>query len=120
MLEINYTCKCFAIGILLLTVSCATTNTDKSTDGNACSENLEFKAIYFGHIKNVENSVTKNQDESFRRSLNFISNYSKVSFESMANYAKTYPYGTFMEDRKKWLEWYEANKCNNIQLKDSL
>ncbi|MDP2162135.1 MAG: hypothetical protein Q8K02_16770 [Flavobacterium sp.] len=36
------------------------------------------------------------------------------------NYSRTYPIGVFEDDLIQWKEWYEENKCNNIQLKNSL
>ena len=101
-------------------VSCSTMNRPKSVEDKGCIENLGFKKTYFEHIENVENLITKTQNESFHKSLDFISKYSKVSYESMANYARTYSYGAFIVDKKKWLEWYEDNKCKNIQFRDSL
>jgi hypothetical protein len=85
-----------------------------------CVENLEFKKVYFENIQNVENLLMKQQNESFHKSLKFISKYSKVSFEKMLNYAHIYPGSTFESDKIVWMKWYEENKCNNIQFKDTL
>ncbi|MWB94191.1 hypothetical protein GON26_07440 [Flavobacterium sp. GA093] len=82
-----------------------------------CNENIAFKNTYFENIKNVENLIYKEQNESFHNSLKFISQYSHVSYESMANYSRTYPGGIFENDKKLWIKWYEENKCNNIQFK---
>lgn len=62
--------------------------------------------------------IDKHQDESFHNSLKFIAKYSVVSFESMTNYAGTYPNGIFEKDEKIWLEWYQNNKCGNLELKE--
>ena len=99
-----------------------------------CNENLVFKKIFFEKIKNVdtymigetdiknlndvENFFTQERVDLFDSSLLFISKYSKVSYESMLNYARSYPYDTYKNDRVNWLKWYDENKCNNIQLKD--
>jgi hypothetical protein len=117
---INKLFKNFTIFGLLLFVRCSPLNKAKPVEDKGCNENVEFKKAYFENIQNVENLITKSQNQSFHKSLNFISKYSKVSFGSMANYARTYPYGSFEEDKKKLLEWYEDNKCKNIQFKDSL
>ncbi|WP_294732520.1 hypothetical protein [uncultured Flavobacterium sp.] len=61
--------------------------------------------------------MTKVKNESFDSSLKFISKYTHVSFNSMNNYARTYPLGIFEKDKEGWLKWYEENKCNNIQFK---
>lgn len=99
-----------------------------------CNENLVFKKIFFEKIKNVdtfmigetdiknlndvENFFTQERVDLFDSSLLFISKYSKVSYESMLNYARSYPYDTYKNDRANWTKWYDENKCNNIQLKD--
>ncbi|RYE53472.1 MAG: hypothetical protein EOP48_14315 [Sphingobacteriales bacterium] len=115
---INSISKYFTIGALWLLVGCSSLRQSKATDEKACNENLEFKKTFFDNIQNVENLITKVQNESFKKSLDFISKYSEVSYESMANYARTYPYGAFENDKKKWLKWYEDNKCKNIQYKE--
>jgi hypothetical protein len=38
----------------------------------------------------------------------------------MLNYAHIYPGSTFESDKIVWMKWYEENKCNNIQFKDTL
>lgn len=65
----------------------------------------------------LKNLIYEVQGESLKNSLKFIGKYTDVSFESMTNYAGTYPSGIFFEDKKVWLNWYEDNKCDNIQLK---
>ncbi|VXB67158.1 MULTISPECIES: hypothetical protein [Chryseobacterium] len=82
-----------------------------------CTENLYFKEEFFNNIKVVESLIYKIQNEEFLNSLKFISKYAHVSTESMANYSRTYPGGYYEEDRKKWISWYDKNKCKNIQFK---
>jgi hypothetical protein len=101
--------------ILSLLFSCSSTRTFQ-TNGN-CVENKEFKKCFFSNIENIENNTTKTQDQSFKNSLKFLSQYVHVSFESTLNYANTYPVGTFKKDKENWLKWYEENKCNNIKVK---
>ncbi|PKH50939.1 hypothetical protein CXF68_09695 [Tenacibaculum sp. Bg11-29] len=103
-------------GITMLTFSCSSSK--QSLKKTSCNENLNFKKAFFENVENVENLIDKNQNESFRNSLNFIGKYTKVSFESMTNYAGTYPIGIFEKDKKEWLEWYEKNKCMNIEFKE--
>ncbi len=106
------------IGILTILVSCSSSNKVISENGIVCKENLVFKKVFFENIQNVENLLYEIQGESLKNSLNFIGKYTKVSFESMANYAHTYLAGVFFEDKKVWLKWYEDNKCKNIQFKE--
>lgn len=63
--------------------------------------------------------INLSQDSTFRKSVIFISNYAPVSVENIMNYARIYPTGVFKEDLKNWLQWYEENKCKNIQFKSS-
>jgi hypothetical protein len=108
----------FFILIFLLLVNCKSIkkSNNLSVDGN-CIENLDFKNEYFYNIKIIDSLIEKNQNTQFSRSLKFMSNYSHVSFESTLNYARLYPIGAYERDRKGWLDWYEKNKCYNIQFK---
>jgi hypothetical protein len=110
----------FLIVVLLLLINCANSvkkSSNVSVNGS-CVENLDFKAEYFRNIQTVGNYFSQQESpEKTYDALKFIAKYSKVSFEDMLNYAKTYPYATYEKDRKGWLEWYEKNKCNNIQFK---
>lgn len=87
-----------------------------STNGE-CIENVDFKKEYFLNIKMIDSLIYKNQNDQFKKSLQFMSKYSHVSFESTLNYARLYTGGAYEKDRKVWLDWYEKNKCNNIQFK---
>ena len=102
---------------LLLFVSCSSTKNIESKNDIFCNENLEFKNGFFKNVRNVETLIDKNQNESFKNSLKFIAKYTELSFDSMLNYAGTYPIGVFESDKKVWLEWYEKNKCQNLQFK---
>ena len=106
------------IGIFTILISCSSTNNVISENGINCKENLDFKKVFFENIKNVENLIYEVQGESLKNSLKFIGKYTDVSFESMSNYAGTYPSGIFESDKKIWLEWYEKNKCLNIRIKE--
>jgi len=123
-------------GLLVLGFTVISCSPSRQIDSvkSLCDENLAFKKIFFNNVQNIDSAMTKQFDnidevdsywtdkriKSFQRSLKFISNYSKVSFESMLNYNQSYPYGIFEEDRKKWINWYEDNKCRNIQFKDTI
>ena len=114
-IEKNMKFSLFLSLFLVILYSCSSTK-QKSAKKD-CVVNYAFKKEFFWHIKKIENSITEVQGASFRNSLYFIGQYCKVSFESMSNYANTYPIGVFEKDKLVWLEWYENNKCNNIQLK---
>ncbi|MBD3906352.1 hypothetical protein NAL32_16830 [Chryseobacterium sp. Ch-15] len=83
-----------------------------------CKENLEFKEKFFESIKFIDTLIYSIQGRKFNEALNFISKYSHVSSESMLNYARIYPGGVYEKDRKIWIDWYEKNKCTNIQFKE--
>jgi len=84
-----------------------------------CNENLEFKQLFFYHVKYIDDNIGVLQDSKFRESVIFISNYAPLSVNSIMNYASTYPIGKYREDRVIWLKWYEDNKCRNIQFKST-
>ncbi|TRW22986.1 hypothetical protein FMM05_14910 [Flavobacterium zepuense] len=86
-------------------------------NANNCTENSQFKKQFFSNINYIEKNISVKQDEQFRTSLKFISKYAYVSYDSMLNYARTYPIGIFEDDKKGWLKWYDENKCSNIQFK---
>ncbi|SHF04117.1 hypothetical protein SAMN05444377_10371 [Flavobacterium fontis] len=102
--------------ILFLMISC---NSNKEII-NGCNENKEFKKVFFSHFDYIKNNIYIRQDIKFRESLIFISNYTHVSLDRIVNYSGTYPYGVFIKDSVIWRNWYEENKCNNIQLKKEL
>ncbi|MEN9323987.1 MAG: hypothetical protein RL699_1767 [Bacteroidota bacterium] len=85
-----------------------------------CNENLVFKEIFFRHVNTIENIVDGKEDKgSFVESLKFISKYSTVSYNKIANYDFMYNnHESFEIDKERWLKWYADNRCNNIQLKE--
>lgn len=101
--------------VTMLFISCVTSRDYKEVNKNNCNENVCFKEIFFKHINNVENQILTQDTDDFDISLRFISKYTHVSFESMANYSNIYPLGVFEKDKNDWLKWYDENKCNNIQ-----
>lgn len=121
--------------IFIFFVSCKTANKNSTKRTSDCNENIKFKTEFFKKIKIVEDYIetlsttnfkdfeeyekvmTIEKKNIYESSVKFISQYSHVSFESMANYARTYPIGVFKKDKEVWLKWYEENKCNNIQFK---
>lgn len=107
--------KKILILIIPILISCGASKLSK----NDCNENEKFKEKFFYQIEYIKNHITVSQDSKFRESVIFISNYAPVSTNRIMNYAKTYPVGIFEEDYKKWIEWYEENKCKNIQFKSS-
>lgn len=107
--------KKILILIIPILISCKAFNLNKSD----CNENIKFKEMFFYHIDYVKNNIAISQDSKFRESIIFISNYAPVSLNRIMNYSRTYPIGIFERDRIKWLEWYEENKCKNIQFKST-
>jgi hypothetical protein len=82
-----------------------------------CNENLQFKRKFTENIETVEKYVNgRGYRNEFKEALSFISKYSEVSYLEMLNYGGSYSsYAIFQKDKQKWLQWYEENKCNNIQ-----
>jgi hypothetical protein len=106
--------KKILILIILILISCKSTKPKID-----CDENEQFKQMFFSHIENIDKNMTISQNAKFRESVIFISNYAPTSTNEIMNYARSYPFGIYQQDRKKWIEWYEENKCKNIQLKNS-
>ena len=105
--------KKILITTFLILISCKTSEINKSD----CNENMKFKKTFFYHIKYIENNIAVLQDSTFMKSVIFISNYAPVSVNQIMNYARSYPIGIFQHDHVKWTQWYEENKCTNIQFK---
>ena len=120
--------------LIFLFFSCSTMSKKNEIHNRVCNENLKFKSEFFRNIeivtyymtestsissfKEYEQLITNEKIKNYQLSLKFISYYTHVSFESMANYARTYPIGVFEMNKKGWLKWYDDNKCNDIQLKN--
>jgi hypothetical protein len=117
----------------LLCCSCSSIKTT-SSGKSVCKENTLFKKEFVRQIEIIDNffqiltkpyinldefehAVTEEKVTKFESSLLFISKYTHVSFDSMANYNRSYPYDIYKKDREGWVKWYEENKCNNIQFK---
>jgi len=107
--------------LIFLFVSCTTTNKSKVS---SCHENMKFKKSFFDNISIVEKytlertkgTVRTIGTKDFLKSLNFISNYTKVSMDKVANYEIGYPsFEIFEEDKDQWIKWYNDNKCNNLK-----
>lgn len=111
----------YSLILLLILMNCYSSNHKQNNsfiiNNEKCAENLDFKKEYFFHIGIVDSLVSKSQNKQFEKSLLFISKYANVSAESMLNYARSYPIAVYKEDRKGWLDWYEKNKCKDIQFK---
>ena len=122
----------FSLIVVFLICSCISSKTSKLE--TPCNENIQFRAVFLKKIENIQNyflpfmndslmnspkigSILRARGDTLLTSLKFISQYSHVSWESMMNYSRSYPMGIFESDKKEWLAWYEANKCNNIQFK---
>jgi hypothetical protein len=103
--------------LLLLFIQCSTPK--NKVISSVCNENIEFKNIFMLNVTNVENYTTgKGDRKKFDESLVFLSKYVHISYEETMNYANEYTnYSVFKKDKDNWLQWYEENKCKNIQFK---
>ena len=107
---------CICIFDSCLSINKATTND--------CNENLEFKQKFFANISLIE-KYTKEQKtftrypittDSVMKSMKFIYMRTKILSDEIYNYNFGYKsYKLFEIDKRKWLNWYNANKCNNLQ-----
>lgn len=102
----------FFVGFIIL--GCSSWK-DQTAD---CNENLKFKKTYFDHLTTIHKYQDGDgQKPEVENSLKFISQYAPVSSESRLNYAGVYPPGVYEKDRAGWIQWYEENKCKNIQIR---
>lgn len=74
--------------LLLFLLSCVAPNNGIKSQNLNCVENQNFKNEFFKNVKIIDSLITENQNIQFKKSLKFISKYSHVSFESLANYSK--------------------------------
>jgi len=94
-------------------ISCKSSNFNSPT----CNENEKFKERFFYHVQYFDKNISVAQDAKFIESVIFVSNYAPVSLNQIMNYSRSYPIGVYEQDKIKRIEWYDANKCENIQLK---
>jgi hypothetical protein len=89
-----------------------------------CNENLKFKDQFFDNITiaekhTMEKTGNHQSTVSYRRflkALTFISKYAPVSINPDKKSNAGYPdLKSFQSEKAQWLEWYEANKCNNLK-----
>lgn len=87
---------------------------------NTCVENLIFKSNYLESLKYIEDYVEgkKNNKKEFGNCIDKMTRNSGV--RSSAYYGYIFRYlkkKDFYTDKKKWLSWYEKNKCENLKWK---
>ena len=91
-----------------------------------CRENPGFQQAFFHHVDVVETYSWERLTgapeytlgpEDFFRSLEFIQAYTPVAMGEVLNYEAGYPnLAQFQRDKQRWLKWYAAHKCANLQL----
>jgi hypothetical protein len=117
--------KTLIVVVLILSVQKLYCQTGSSI---MCNENPLFKQTFFDNITIVECAVLGqkppaelNYISGFKRALRYISKYAHVSWEVIDGYNIQYPsYKLFLDDKEKWLKWYEDHRCNNLQVDTSL
>lgn len=97
-------------------MACTSAKKVTSTD---CIENSKFKERYFSSIEKVDNYILEKGDwKEYKKGLEFIAKYTKVSYDRMLNYNNSYTsIEDYKRDKENWLKWYEENKCKNVQIK---
>jgi len=108
--------------LFIIVVSCSANKAPLSR----CKENVRFKESFMKNITIVD-GYTKQQEtgpqdgklisaKKFMKSLRFIAEHTKIPVRDIFNFDVGYPsYETFNEDKRKWLEWYERHKCENLK-----
>lgn len=91
-----------------------------------CNENLEFKRKFFYSVWVVEKYTIEQgrpitysdlvPEKKFVECYDFLYKATKIPAGNILNYQIGYAnYKVFKVDKKKWLEWYEENKCSYIK-----
>ena len=75
---------------------------------------------------NIANDIQLNFEEKlekldkiksdYYKAIRFFSKYSKINSEYAGNYINQIPYNKYLNYRKVWINWYEKNKCKNLEL----
>lgn len=106
---------------LIIFISCTSTNQMVSSP---CDENTVFKEKFFDNVSIVENyTLQRTKGEAhgvkqadFKKALKNISQFVEVSYEEILNYNFSYSaIEIFEKDKREWVKWYNANKCNNLK-----
>lgn len=127
--------KYFSLFITLTFISCGG---NKDIHKENCIENLDFKNEFFKNLSFLDTYYEKDmvpidstdsfeqkvdklmkRKEDYHNALNFFSNYPKIKYKYNSNYNGEIPYYHYLIEKKRWLLWYEENKCKNIQFKSS-
>lgn len=90
----------------------------KYTD--TCVENLIFKSNYLKSIQYIEECVEgrKTSKKKFGNCIDNVVRNSGIRSSVYYGYIFRYRKKTdFYADKKKWLSWYEKNKCSNLHWK---
>jgi hypothetical protein len=121
----------------LVFLNCAN-NKEFSRAKEDCIENLIFKkefsknllildSYYDKKLKSINIASDKSitfQDKMDRidkiksdyyKALSFFSKYLKINYQYKGNYTSEIPYNIYIDEKKIWIDWYEKNKCNNLQ-----
>ena len=106
----------------------------QNATNQVCYENMQFKKYFFseiaciekseyGYVKDItlrgyDSTLVDDDIKTWLNCLDTISMYAPVSWAIILQFHPRYPYHWQYEaDKKGWYEWYENNKCNNIQIK---
>jgi hypothetical protein len=123
--------KIMLLSIILISCSNKITNIDK------CKENIAFKKEWDENINFLINYYNVRQNESvyeeaignysitefseegdrYLSALEFISKYIPISYEYKTSFSGKLPYSIYLKEKERWNNWYEKNKCSDIQLK---
>ena len=124
--------------LAILSIGCAG-NKKLDLEREICNENLIFKKEFFSNLSilddyyknkskstNIANDIQLNFEEKlekldkiksdYYKAIRFFSKYSKTNSEYAGNYINQIPYNKYLNYRKVWINWYEKNKCKNLEL----
>jgi hypothetical protein len=125
--------KFLIIVLIVISISCS----GKVFNTVSCVENKDFKKEWKKNIEFLDNyyamrenisvyeeatrnySITEISEENDRyfSSLEFVSKYVTINYVYKTSFSGSIPYRIYFEEKENWNEWYEKNKCSDIQLK---
>lgn len=85
---------------------------------DSCAENLIFKSNFLKSLEYIEACVEggKSNKKEFGNSIDNMVRNSGIKSSVYYGYIFRYRKKTdFYTDKKKWLLWYEKNKCKNLK-----
>jgi hypothetical protein len=74
-------------------------------------------SVYEEATRNYSITEISEENDRYFSSLEFVSKYVTINYVYKTSFSGSIPYRIYFEEKENWNEWYEKNKCSDIQLK---